>query len=151
MPVADGKDLATIRQWAHNEAEVQRMLAENDRIHRRQLVVLKETAAAIVEQNRLTGGPIRELTLPGLDGQEIRFEVKNADIEPSGLRGMFYGHVSGKPDSLVTLAFYKSRQAYTILSPADDLYLDVEPHDDGDVIVKSIDPDKYGSGLCAVR
>ena len=76
----------------------ERMLAENNRIHRRQLVVLKETAAAVVERNRLTGDPIRELTLAGLDGQEIRFEVKNADVASSGLRGMFYGHVAGKPD-----------------------------------------------------
>lgn len=146
--VGDGKDLGSIRQWAHNELEVQRMLDENDRIYRRQLVVLKQTVAAVVERNRLTGESIQQLTLPGLDGQEITFEVSNAEVAPSGLRGMFYGHVAGRPDSMVTLAFLKNRQAYTIISPADDLYLDVEPHDPGDVIVKSIDLEKYGAGLC---
>lgn len=144
----DGKDTDSIRQWAHNELEVQRMLNENDKIYRRQLVKLKETAAAVIERNRLTGERIRQLTLPGLDGQEISFEVKRADIEPSGLRGTFSGQVAGRPDSMVTLAFLQNRQAYTILSPTDNLYLDVEPHDPGDVIVKSINLEKYGAGLC---
>jgi len=67
------------------------------------------------------------------------------------LRGTFYGHVTGRPDSLVTLAFLQTRQAYTILSPADNLYLDVEPHNPGDVIVKSIDLEKYGAGLCGTQ
>jgi hypothetical protein len=146
--IADGKDTNSIRKWAHNELEVKRMLDENDRIYRRQLVGLKETVAALVERNRLTGEQIRQLTLPGLDGQEIAFEVKGADIAPSGLRGTFYGRVAGRPDSMVTLAFLQRRQAYTILSPADKLYLDVEPHDPGDVIVKSINLEKYGAGLC---
>jgi len=147
----DGKDLDSIRKWAHNELEVERMLNENDKIHRRQLVVLKETVAAVVERNRLTGETIRQLTLTGLDGQEIAFEEKSADIEPSGLRGMFHGIVAGRPDSIVTLAFKNRTQAFTILSPADNLYLDVEPHDPGDVIVKSIDLQKYGAGLCGTK
>jgi hypothetical protein len=147
----DGKDTNSIRLWAHNELEVQRMLDENDRIYRRQLVVLKETVGAVVERNRLSGETIRQLSLPGLDGQEIAFEVKRADIEPSGLRGMFHGIVAGRPDSMVTLAFKNRTQAFTILSPSDNLYLDVEPHDPGDVIVKSIDLAKYGAGLCGVK
>jgi hypothetical protein len=147
----DGKDLDSIRKWAHNELEVQRMLKENDKIYRRQLVVLKETVASGVERNRLSGDSIHQLTLPGLDGQEIAFEVKRADIEPSGLRGMFHGIVAGRPDSMVTLAFKNRTQAFTILSPRDNLYLDVEPHDPGDVIVKSIDLEKYGAGLCGVK
>jgi len=150
-PVGDGKDTNSILAWAHNELEVQRMLDENDKIYRRQLVVLKETVAAIVERHRLTGEPIRQLTLQGLDGQGIAFEVERADIEPSGLRGMFYGRVAGRLDSMVTLAYLQARQAYTILSPADNLYLDVEPHDPGDVIVKSINLEKYGAGLCGTE
>jgi len=149
--VPDGKDTNSIRLWAHNESEVQRMLDENDKIHRRQLVVLKETVAAVVERNRLSGEQIRQLTLPGLDGQEIAFEVKRADVEPSGLRGMLYGIVAGRPDSMVTLAFKNRTQAFTIISPGDNLYLDVEPHDPGDVIVKSVDLEKYGAGLCGVN
>lgn len=147
----DGRDTNSIRRWAHNELEVQRMLAENDKIYRRQLVVLKEPVAVIVERNRLTGESIRELTLPGLDGQEISFSVQRADIEPSGLRGMFYGQVTGRPDSMVTLAFKNRVQAFTVISPTDNLYLDAEPHDPGDVIVKSINLEKYGAGLCGVK
>lgn len=150
-PVTDGKDTNSIRQWAHNELEVERMLNENGKIYRRQLVVLKEPVAFVVERNRLTGERIQQLTLPGLDGQEIIFEVKRADIEPSGLRGMFFGNVAGRLDSMVTLAFKNKVQAFTILSPSDNLYLDVEPHDPGDVIVKSIDLEKYGAGLCGVK
>ena len=127
------------------------MLKENEKIYRRQLVVLKEPVAAVVERNRLTGERIQQLTLPGLDGQEIIFEVKRADLEPSGRRGTFYGNVAGRLDSMVTLAFKNNVQAFTILSPSDNLYLDVEPHDPGDVIVKSIDLEKYGAGLCGVK
>ena len=127
------------------------MLKENEKIYRRQLVVLKEPVAAVVERNRLTGERIQQITLPGLDGQEIIFEVKRADLEPSGLRGTFYGNVAGRLDSMVTLAFKNNVQAFTILSPSDNLYLDVEPHDPGDVIVKSIDLEKYGAGLCGVK
>lgn len=147
----DGRDTNSIRQWAHNELEVQRMLDENDKIYRRQLVVLKEPVAVVVERNHLTGESIRELTLPGLDGQEIFFSVQRADIEPSGLRGTFYGQVTGRPDSLVTLAFKNRVQAFTIISPSDNIYLDAEPHDPGDVIVKSINLEKYGAGLCGVK
>lgn len=144
----DGKDADSIRKWAHNELEAQRMLNENEKIYRRQLVTLKDPVAAVIERNRLTGARIRELTLQGLDGSEIQFEVTRQDIEPSGLRGTFYGRVAGRLDSMVTLAYLNTRQAYTILSPADNLYLDAEPHDPGDVIVKSINLEKYGSGLC---
>ena len=142
--LADGKDTNSIRQWAHNELEVQRMLNENEKIFRRQLVTLKETVATIVERNRLTGAQISELTLPGLDGQEIKVQVNKSEISPSGQRGSFNGNVAGRPGSMVTLAFLNGRQAYTILSPEDNLYLDVEPHDSGDVIVKAIDPNTYG-------
>lgn len=148
VPAADGKDAASIRKWAHNELEVQRMLNENDRIYRRQLVTLRETAAATVEQHRLSGESIRQLTLAGLDGQEIQFEVTAQDLEPSGLRGNFRGHVVGRSDSMVTLAFLQGREAYTIISPSDHLYLDVEPHEPGEVIVKSINMDKYSAWVC---
>lgn len=149
--VDDGKSESAIRKWAHNELEVQHMLEENDRIYRRQLVPLKETVALVIERNRLTGEALHELTLPGLDGQEITFEIKRSDLAASGLRGTFYGTVAGRPDSLVTLAFVQGRQAYTILSPADNLYLDAQAHEPGDVIVKSINIDKYGVGLCGNR
>lgn len=124
------------------------MLFENDKIYRRQLVILKDPVVDVVQRSRLAGEPIRELTLQGLDGQEIKFEIQQADIDPSGQRGSFYGRVAGRPGSMVSLAFLKDRQAYTIISPEDDLYLDVEAHDPGDVVVKSIYLEKYGVGKC---
>ena len=73
--LADGKDTNIIRQLAHNHLEYDRMVEENPRIFRRQLVYLKETPAAVFEQAKLTGLPVRQLTLPGVDGQELQFEI----------------------------------------------------------------------------
>ena len=146
--LSDGKDLDSIRKWAHNELEVQRMAEENSRIIRRELVTFKETPAAAIERCRLAGEPVRELTLPGLDGQNIQFEITKSDVEPSGLRGMFSGRIAGQPDSLVTLAFAKNKQAYTVLSPSAGIYLTADAHDSGDAILKSIQPDIYASGYC---
>ena len=63
--LADGKDTNVIRQLAHNHLEYDRMVEENSRIFRRQLVYLKETAAAVFEQAKLTGAPVQQLTSAG--------------------------------------------------------------------------------------
>jgi hypothetical protein len=143
----DGKDPNVVRRLAHNDLEYQRMVDENARIFRRQLVYLKETAAALIERSKLTGVPVRELVLPGLDGQEIQFEVTAADLSPSGQQGSFSGHIAGRPDSMVTMAFKGGREAFTALSPADNLYLVGEPHEPGELIVKSINPETYVVGV----
>jgi hypothetical protein len=144
----DGKNTNVIRQLAHNDLEYQRMLEENSRIIRRQLVYDKDTAAALIERAKLTGEPIRRLTLPGLDGQEVEFEITKADLSPSGLQGTFAGHIAGRPDSMVTMAFKGGREAFTVMSPSDGLYLQGDPHEPGDLIVKSFDPDTYVLGVC---
>jgi hypothetical protein len=144
----DGKSTNVIRQLAHNDLEYQRMVEENSRIIRRQLVYDKDTAAALIERARLTGEPIRRLTLPGLDGQEVEFEITKADLNPSGQQGMFAGRVAGRADSMVTLAFKGGREAFTVISPSENLFLQGDPHEPGDLIVKSIDPDTYVLGVC---
>ena len=143
---ADGKDTNTIRQLAHNPLEFARMVEENPRIFRRQLVYLKKTAAAVFEEAKLTGLPVRQLTLPGLDGQELPFEITKDDSRGSSRQGMMSGHLAGNPDSLVTFAFQDGREAYTVLSPKDYIYIVGEPHEPGQVIVKAIDPNTYGVG-----
>lgn len=145
---ADCKNPEVIRQLAHNSLEYQRMVEENARIKRRQLVYRNETTAALVERNKLTGQPMQRLTLPGLDGQQVEVEITRAELQPSGQQGMFAGHVVGRDDSLVTLAFKGGREAFTILSPSDALFLQAEPREPGEVIVKSIDPDVYAAGYC---
>ena len=145
--LADGKDTNVIRQLAHNHLEYDRMVEENPRIFRRQLVYLKETAASVFEQAKLTGQPVRQLTLPGVGGVELQFEIVKGDNHGSSRQGMFSGHLVGNPDSLVTLAFEDGRQAFTILSPKDDVYIVGEPREPGQVMVKQIDPDTYGVKL----
>ncbi len=144
----DARDTNAIRRLAHNDGEYKRMVAENPRIKRRQLVYRAETTAARIERNKLTGESIREMTLPGLDGQAINVEITRADLSPSGQQGTFIGRVAGRGDSMVTLAFKGGREAFTILSPVDNLYLLAEPREPGELIVKSIDPDLYASGYC---
>jgi hypothetical protein len=145
--LADGKDTNVIRQLAHNPLEYARMVEENPRIFRRQLVYLKETAASVFEQAKLTGVPVQQLTLPGMDGQELPFEiVKSQGGNGSSRQGMFSGHLVGNPDSLVTLVFMDGREAFTVLSPKENIYVVGEPREDGQVIVKAIDPSTYGQG-----
>src|SRR5262249_30251762 len=81
----DGRDTNVIRRLAHNDLEYARMVDENARIFRRQLVYHKQTAAAQIERAKLFGETVRRLTLPGLDGQEVEFEITGTDLNPSGL------------------------------------------------------------------
>ncbi len=144
----DGRDTNVIRRLAHNELECARMLDENSRIFRRQLVYRKETAAMLLERARLTGQSIRQLTLPALDGREVQFEITRADVHPSGLEGTFTGRVAGAPDSVVTFAFKVNREAFTILSPSAGLYLQADPREPGEVILKQLNPARYAAGAC---
>ena len=144
----NGRDTNVIHRLAHNELEYQRMVDENSRIIQRQLVYCKETIAALVERAKLSGQPIRWLTLPGLDGQEIPFEIARADLSPSGQQGTFAGRIVGRPGSLVTLAFKGGREAFTVISPTENLYLQGDPHEPGEILVKSFDPKTYVAGVC---
>ena len=133
---------------AHNALEFARMADESNRIYRRQLVYAKATADLLVQRSKLAREPIRQLTLPGLDGNEIQFEITDTDLSASGQQGTFTGHVIGRPDSMVTMAFKGGREAFTILSPADGTYLVGEPREPGELIVKSINPETYVTGIC---
>ena len=144
--VVDGKDTNSIRRLAHNNLEYERMVDENSRIFRRQLVYLKQTVASVFEQAKLTGQPVQLLTLPGIDGQELQFQIVKSNSDGSSRQGQFYGHLAGDVNSLVTLAFQDGREAYTVLSPSENLYVVAEPRESGQVIVKAIDPNLYGLG-----
>jgi hypothetical protein len=144
----DGRDPAVIRALAHNELELERMTSECDRIYRRQLVYHMDTTAAQIERAKLTGEPVRQITLPGMDGQEIRCEITHSDLAPSGQQGSFSGHVAGQMDSMMTIAFKGGREAFTVLAPADNLYLVGEPREPGEIVVKSINPTNYVVGAC---
>ena len=144
----DGKHPDVVRKLAHNELEFERMAGENDRIYRRQLVYHTDPIAAQIERAKLTGGPLREIQLPGLDGREIQFEITASDLNPSGQQGALSGRVAGRSDSMVTFAFKGGREAFTVLSPSDGLYLVGEPREPGELIVKSINPATYVVGAC---
>lgn len=144
----DGKDTNIIRRLAHNDLELQRMVDENPRLFRRQLVYRTETAAALIERAKLSGEPVRRMTLPGLDGQQLEFEITKVELNPSGLQGAFGGRIAGRADSFITFAFKGGREAFTIISPSDGLYLQADPREPGEVVVKSIDPETYVPGVC---
>lgn len=132
-----------IEKISHNPDEFMRMVEENDRILRRQLVYRREPVWHTVEQSKAKSGTIRRLTLPGLDGRELEMEVTRVDLSPSGLSGTFTGRLPGKLQSLVTLAFERGREAFTVLSPEDGLYLQGHPREPGEIIVTSFEPATY--------
>lgn len=141
----DGKDTNVIRQLAHNPLEYDRMVAENARILRRQLVYHNDTAAAQVQRAKAAGQSVRQLILPGLDGRQIQFEITASDLQPSGQQGNFSGQIAGRSGSLVTFAFKGGREAFTILSNEDGVYLQAQPREPGEIILTSFDPDAYQS------
>lgn len=143
---ADGKDTNVMRLLAHNPLELERFMIENPRIFKRQLVYLKETPAMVFEQAKATGQTVRQMTLPGFDGQELRVQIAKTEGNVSGRQGKFSGRLADNPDSLVTLAFADGRQAYLVISPKDDLYLIADPREDGQAVLKAIDPNTYGLG-----
>lgn len=144
----DGKNPDAVRKLAHNELEFERMAEENNRIYRRQLVYVRQPVDGLVQDSKLSGDPIRHLTLPGLDGQELEFDITRTDLSASGQSGTFSGHLAGRPNSMVTLAFKGGREAFTILSSVDNLYLVGEPREPNQIIVKSINPATYVPGVC---
>lgn len=144
----DGTDTNVIRRLAHNDLEFTRLAQENARIYRRQLVYHTDGAAAQIERAKATGRSLQQITFPGLDGQEVPIEITRADLNPSGQQGALSGTVAGRSDSMVTLAFKGAREAFTILSPKDNLYLVGEPREPGELIVKSINPETYVVGVC---
>lgn len=144
----DCMDPAIIERLAANPDEFIKMVEENDRIKRRQLVYRKETAALLVQQARASGEPLRHFTLPDLDGRELKVEIISSDLSPSGQSGSFHGRLAGRPESLVTLAFEFGTEAFTVLSPEDGLYLQADPREPGELIVKSIDPAIYAAFKC---
>lgn len=144
----DGKNPGVIRQLAHNELEFERMAEESSRIYRRELVYHKETADMLVQRAKSSGQSVQQFALPGLDGQQVQFEVTRSDLSLSGQQGTFSGHIAGRLDSMVTFAFKGGREAFTILSPSDGLCLVGEPREPGELIVKSINPETYVVGIC---
>lgn len=139
----DGKTPDAILDLAHNESEVDRLMEENGRIKARQLVYRREPAFEVVQRARTAGEPVKRLTVPGLDGQELEMEVTTASLDPSGLRGTFAGRLPGKGLSMVTLAFKEGREAFSVMSPEDGTYLQGHPREPGEIIVTSYDPEKY--------
>lgn len=133
----------TIAKIAHNRSEFVRLVQENARIQRRQLVYRKEPAWVLVERAKGEGKPLAKLVLPGLDGREVVMEIESSDLALSGLSGTFAGRVAGRQQSLVTLAFDRGREAFTVVSPEDGIYLQGDPREPGEIIVASFDPQKY--------
>jgi hypothetical protein len=142
--LADGRDTNVIRQLAHNPLEYQRMVTENQTIYRRQLVYFSQGFDTLARHALQTGGSLHQISLPGLDGQVFSVDVQNTDLRDGGVRGQLYGQLPGQPNSMVTVAFAADREAFTILSPQDQVYLQAEAHEPGEVVVKSINPETYG-------
>ena len=140
----DGMNPEVIRRMAHNERESQRMLRENDTIYRRQLVYDTQGFQLRAQQAVQSGQSLQHVTLPGLDGQEFEVVVTRTDLKNGGEQGQIYGQLPGEPNSMVTVAFIADREAFTVISPQDQIYLQAEAREPGEVVVKSINPSTYG-------
>jgi hypothetical protein len=139
----DARAPDVIRKLAHNEMEERRLLEENARITGRQLVYRKEPVFVAVERARAKGESVARFVLPGFDGRELEVQVDKADLAPSGLSGTFTGRLPGLDQSLVTLAFQQGREAFTVVSPEDGVFLQGHPREPGEIMITSFLPDAY--------
>ena len=144
----DGKDTNIIRELAHNELEYQRMVNENGTIYRRQLVYHPAGFTLQAQHAAQSGQGIQQLTLPGLDGQELAVAVTKTDFESGGDKGLVYGTLAGDPDSMVTVAFINGWESFTVVSRRIQVFLHAEAREPGEMVVKQIDPNTYGTGVC---
>ena len=136
----DASDPRVIERIAHNPEEVVRMIEENARIKRRQLVYRKETLPNLLQ--RFGDESLKEFTLPGLDGRE--FEVEVMETRLNGLQaGSVMGRVKGVPDSLVSVGFYNGCESFNVSLPDEGFYLTADAREPGEVLVKEIDPNVY--------
>lgn len=140
----DGRDTNVIRQLAHNEGEYRRMIKENETIFRRQLVYHKTGFSALAEKSVQSGQRVEQVTLPGLDGLELPVTMTRTDLRNGGSKGVFYGKLRGDPNSMVTVAFVNGREAFTVISPRNQIYLQAEAREPGEIVVKNINPSTYG-------
>ncbi|RYD40608.1 MAG: hypothetical protein EOP85_13980 [Verrucomicrobiaceae bacterium] len=139
----DAMDPMVIEKIVHGPEEFIRMVEENEQIKRRQLVYREQPVYRLVQASIVSGEPLRKLTLPGLDGKEVEFDIVTADIHPSGLRGSFAGRLPGRGTSMAVLSFKEGREAFSVISPEDGIYLQGHPREPGEIFVTSFDPDKY--------
>ena len=73
-----------------------------------------------------------------------RFQVTRTDFKDGGKRGVFYGKLPGDPNSFVTVAFINGREAFTVISPQNQIHLVGEAREPGEIVVKNINPATYG-------
>lgn len=144
----DAFDPGVVQQIAHNADEFRRLIEEGGRILDRQLVYRREPVSVLVQRARAGGGTLERVVLPSLRGVELEVELTGLDLSPSGASGTLHGRLVGHDDSMVTLAFKGGREAFTVLSPTDDLYLQADPRQPGELVVKRIDPATYVVGVC---
>lgn len=142
--IDDGKDTNFLRLLALNPHHYEKMAEENSSVIRRQLVYRNIPTQSIFQKAKLTGEPITELVLPGLDGQEFLIEPIKVELAHDASKGELTARIKGRPNSVVSLAFINNREAFVIIDYDWGLYLVGDPRHPGELIVKQVDPTTHG-------
>lgn len=142
----DAKAPEVIQLLAHNPDEYARMMEENGRIKRRQLVYRNEPVALLLEQARAEGRALSRITLPAMDGKEVDVEILESNLD--GHRGALMGRIVGRLDSVACVGFSGAYESFNLMSPQDGLYIAAEAREPGEIILKEIDPAVYSPMAC---
>lgn len=82
--------------------------------------------------------------MPGFDGSEWMIDVYKVDSVDGGAEGTIYGRLPSQPNSLVTLTFIGPAECFSLLSPDQDLYIQGDPREPGEIVLKKINPALMG-------
>jgi hypothetical protein len=71
-------------------------------------------------------------------------EVTQNSVERERLAGSLAGHLKDRLNSIVSIGFADGYESFNIFSPDDKIYLVADAREPGEVMLREVDPDKYG-------
>ena len=140
--VVDARKPEHLDLLSHNDIERERHADENFWVSRRELVYRNETLLDSVRTAQGNNEELKEIILPGFDGEEYRVEVIEVDdrVNEEGIQdGSIFGRLVDDPNSTVHLGYYDQRESGGIISDELGIYLSYDPRQDGQLIIKEVD------------
>ncbi len=136
---ADGTDPKNMKQLANNRENYNQMATQNQWVTKRQLVYLPDNFAQTTQG--IYDGSVKEFTLPGFDGEELRVKVGEVVITEPDQRttGYFYGYLANEPKTVIYASSVGNTWSIGVDRPDHQDYRQMDTRIEGEIIVSQID------------